>query len=180
MTEQQLEQLRYPIGRFVFPETTDQSTLQQWINDIDALPHLLNAVTKDLTENQLDTPYRPEGWTIRQVVHHLADSHINSHVRYRLALTEDNPSILPYLEAQWALLEDAKHSPIEPSLMLLEGLHQRWVVLMNSMSADDFQRTFYHPGRGRTLTLSMNTGLYAWHGKHHVAHITRLRERYGW
>ena len=137
-----------------------------------------NAVA-GLNDGQLDTPYREGGWTLRQVVHHVADSHMNSYIRFRLALTEDEPTIKPYDEAVWANLIDAKTAPVAPSLSLLEGLHHRWAVLLRSLSETDVQRKFVHPELG-TLTVDQYISLYAWHGKHHAAHITSLRERKAW
>jgi hypothetical protein len=139
---------------------------------------LRNAVS-GLNEEQLDTPYRPDGWTVRQVVHHLADSHINSYVRFRLALTENQPTITVYDENAWANLPDARDSNVELSLALLEGLHRRWAVLLRSLTARDWQKTFRHPERG-LMRLDVNACLYAWHSQHHLAHITGLRERNGW
>ena len=132
-----------------------------------------------LNNSQIDTPYRPEGWTVRQLVHHLADSHLNAYVRHRLALTENNPTIKPYDENLWAELSDAKSAPIESSLQLLEAMHERWAALLKSMPAADFSRTLNHPERG-PMSLDQMIELYAWHGKHHVAHVTDLRKREGW
>jgi uncharacterized damage-inducible protein DinB len=139
----------------------------------------LRSAVADLNEDQLATPYRPGGWNVRQVVHHLPDSHLNSYIRFRLALTEDNPVVKPYQEAAWAELHDARSAPIELSLALLESLHQRWALLLRSLSERDFARTFQHPELGQ-LTLAWNLGLYAWHGRHHLAHITNLRTNQGW
>ena len=141
-------------------------------------PAKLKAAVGGLNDRQLDTPYRPGGWTVRQVVHHLPDSHLNSFVRFKLALTEEEPTIKPYDEARWAELADSK-APIELSLPLLENLHERWVLLLNSLTPADWQRKFRHPERG-PMTLTDNLQIYAWHGRHHVAHITALRERNGW
>jgi len=132
-----------------------------------------------LSTEQLDTPYRPGGWTVRQVVHHLPDSHLNSYIRFRLALTEKEPTIKPYDQERWAELDDAKTAPIEPSLALLEALHQRWIMLLRSLIPADFARTFNHPEMG-IVTLDATLRLYEWHGRHHTAHITSLRERMGW
>ncbi len=161
---------RYPIGRFSFPESTTPEQRRGWIREIAEAPAHLRAAVAGLSEEQLDTPYRPGGWTVRQVVHHLPDSHMNSYVRLKLALTEDAPMIKPYDEALWANLPDTA-LPIEISLTLLEGLHARWVRLLESMTAADFSRVFRHPELG-TIRLEQNLALYAWHGKHHVAHIT--------
>jgi hypothetical protein len=171
--------LRYPIGRFRLEGEITQEQIATWIREIEEAPSALRQAVAGLTEGQLDTPYRPEGWTVRQVVHHLADSHINSFVRFKLALTEENPVIKPYFEERWADLADGRTAPIAPSLALLEALHQRWVVLLRSLAPADRGKTFRHPEYGER-TLDRTLGLYAWHGKHHIAHITSLRERMGW
>ena len=171
--------LRYPIGKFKWEgHTTDAQRLQQ-IDEIAATPARLRDAVKNLSEQQLDTPYRPGGWTVRQVVHHVPDSHMNAYIRFKLALTEENPTIKPYAEALWAELADGRTAPIETSLVLLDSLHHRWVVLLRSVSAGVWGRTFQHPELG-PMTLEKNLALYAWHGKHHVAHITALSERNGW
>ncbi len=172
-------ELQYPIGRFKFEGEVTAAQRQAWIAQIAADPGQLREAVQGLTVDQLDTPYRPGGWTLRQVVHHLPDSHLNSYARFRLALTEDNPTIKPYDQSRWAALEDARSAPVEASLLLFQGLHERWVLLLQSMSEADFARTYVHPERG-VVRLSREVGLYAWHGRHHVAHITSLRERMGW
>ena len=177
--EHDLRDLRYPVGRFQPPAEITEHDRTGWIGEIEALPRQLNAAVADLRATQLDTPYRPGGWTVRQVVHHLADSHINSYVRFRLAMTEDLPTIKPYNEAAWADLADAKIARVEVSVHLLESLHARWVVLLRSFSSTDMARKFVHPERGE-MSLETALGLYAWHGRHHVAHIKSLREREGW
>jgi len=171
--------LRYPIGRFKRPEHLTEEQRAIHIEAIAETPSRLAACVAGLNAGQLDTPYRPGGWTVRQLAHHLPDSHMNSYVRFRLALTEEEPTIKPYDEARWAELADAKTSPIEPSLALLEGLHSRWVVLLRSLAPSDWERTFRHPEMG-LMRLDQNLALYGWHGRHHVAHITSLRERQGW
>jgi uncharacterized damage-inducible protein DinB len=170
--------LRYPIGKFQKTEGLTDAQRRATIATLAEAPAKLRASVAGLTEAQLDTPYREGGWTVRQVVHHLADSHMNSFVRFKLALTENEPTIKPYDEARWAELVDSR-APVEPSVLMLESLHNRWIVLLNSLSASEWQRTFRHPERG-TMTLDDNLQLYAWHGRHHVAHITSLRERNGW
>jgi uncharacterized damage-inducible protein DinB len=174
-----MEDLRYPIGRFAFPEEVTPGERQAWIAQIAEAPGRLRAAVAGLGADQLDTPYRPGGWRVRQVIHHLPDSHINSYVRFKLALTEDTPVIKPYDEARWAELPDASTTPVEASLALLDSLHQRWVRLLESMTDSDFQRSFRHPELG-LVRLDRNVALYAWHGRHHVAHILGLRERRGW
>jgi len=171
--------LRYPIGRFKFEESITEEQRRRFIDQIEGTPAELRSAVQGLSPEQLDTPYRPGGWTVRQVVHHLPDSHLNSYTRFKLALTEDEPTIKPYHEDRWAELEDSRNAPIEMSLMLLEALHRRWVLLLRSLSPPEFARTFKHPELG-VVSLDKNISLYAWHGRHHVAHITSLRERMGW
>ena len=171
--------LRYPIGRFEYAGTSTDAQRLESIDRIERAPARLRAAVESLTDEQLETPYRPGGWTVRQVVHHVPDSHMNSYMRFRLALTEDNPTIKPYDEARWAALVDAHSAPIEMSLSLLESLHHRWVLLLRSLTPADFERHFVHPELG-SVSLARNLALYAWHGDHHVAHITSLRARQGW
>ena len=171
--------LQYPVGRFEFPREVSSEDRARFIQEIADTPANLRAAVAGLSAEQLDTPYRPGGWTVRQVVHHVPDSHMNSYVRFRLALTEDEPTIKPYDEARWAELPDSRKGRIETSLALLESLHERWVLLLRSLSDGDFRRQFRHPELG-AVSLEKNLALYAWHGRHHVAHITSLRERMGW
>jgi uncharacterized damage-inducible protein DinB len=171
--------LQYPIGRFEFPREVSGEDRARFIQEIAETPANLRAAVTGLSAEQLDTPYRPGGWTVRQVVHHIPDSHMNSYVRFRLALTEDEPTIKPYDEARWAELPDSRTARIETSLALLESLHERWVLLLRSLSPTDLSRQFRHPELG-VVSLERNLALYAWHGRHHVAHITSLRERMGW
>ena len=170
---------RYPIGKFHYdgPLTTEQK--QTFLDEVARTPASLRAAIKGLSDYQLDTPYREGGWTVRQVVHHVPDSHMNSYVRFKLALTEDEPTIKPYAEDRWAKLADTKATPVEVSLTLLDSLHDRWVRLLRSLSPDDWKRTFRHPELG-PMTLEKTLALYAWHGRHHVAHITELRKRMSW
>jgi hypothetical protein len=170
--------LRYPVGQFKHNGDLTPSLIEGWIKEIEEAPALLRKAVWDLQDNQLDTPYRPGGWTVRQVVHHLADSHINAYVRFKLALTEDNPTIKPYREEKWAELYDCT-LPIEVSLVLLEALHARWVTLLRSLSAADLEKTFIHPDSGE-VKVGFNIGIYAWHSCHHIAHITSLRNRLDW
>jgi uncharacterized damage-inducible protein DinB len=171
--------LRYPVGKFEYqgpPSEAQRSVLMQQIADTPA--NLRSAITT-LSETQLDTPYRPGGWTVRQVVHHVPDSHMNSYVRFKLALTEEEPTIKTYAEDRWAELADTKATPVEVSLTLLDSLHDRWVRLLRSLTSEQWKRTFRHPDLG-PMNLEKTLGLYAWHGRHHVAHITELRKRMSW
>jgi len=170
---------RYPIGQYQPPKDVSAAKRAQAISEIAIAPQHVRAAVHGLTDAQLETPYRDGGWTLRQVVHHLADSHMNAYIRWRLALTETEPTIKPYEEAAWAKLEDAAHAPIEVSLRLLEPLHERWVKLLQSTKEHEFARTFRHPEHG-IRTLDWMLFLYAWHGKHHTAHITELRKQKGW
>jgi hypothetical protein len=174
-----MEDLRYPVGEFHFPESVSARELATFIDQIAETPGHMRTAVAGLSDSQLDTPYRPGGWTVRQLAHHVPDSHINSYTRFRLALTEDEPVIKPYEEARWAELADARTLPIEPSLVLLESLHARWVPLLRSLSEAEWKRTFRHPELG-LVRLEQNAALYAWHGRHHVAHITALRKRNDW
>jgi uncharacterized damage-inducible protein DinB len=171
--------LAYPIGRFDFTAPVPAEKRPGLIEQIAETPAKVRQAVEGLDARQLDTPYRPGGWTVRQLVHHLPDSHMNSYVRFRLALTEDEPVIKPYEQSKWAELPDARTLPPGPSLALLEGLHTRWVELLRQMTDADFQRTFRHPEIG-LVRLDTNLALYAWHGLHHTAHITGLRQRMGW
>jgi DinB superfamily len=177
--EEVSQDLRYPVGRFKSPETISAEDRAAWIDIIQAFPEKLEAAVKGLSDTQLNTPYRPGGWTVRQVVHHLADSHSNASIRMRFALTEDAPAILAYDEAQWALLPDAKDADPSSSLALIRGLHERWTILLRALNEQQFARTFRHPELGE-LRLDWTLGLYAWHSRHHVAHITSLKARQGW
>jgi hypothetical protein len=161
------------------PPTVEAAEREPLILAVESAPRELMKVVSGLSEVQLDTPYRPEGWTVRQVVHHLADSHMNVYVRFRLALTEDKPTIKPYHEAAWADLSDARTGPIDVSLTLLSALHSRGVALMRAMTPEQWERAFRHPERG-LLRLDQTLAMYAWHGRHHIAHIGRTRERNGW
>ncbi|MGB9455339.1 MAG: bacillithiol transferase BstA [Bryobacteraceae bacterium] len=171
--------LSYPIGKFDFKAAVAPDSRPQLIQEIAATPSLFRNAVAGLDDRQLDTPYRPGGWTVRQVVHHVADSHMNSYIRFRLALTEDSPTVKPYDQAKWAELHDARTAPVDLSLELIDGLHRRWVDLLRGFSDADFARTFRHPELG-LMRLDTNLALYAWHGRHHAAHIIGLRNRMGW
>jgi uncharacterized damage-inducible protein DinB len=177
--DEEMETLRYPVGRFSPKRNSTDEDRDVWIGQIERLPAELGSAIAGLDADQLDTPYRPGGWTVRQVVHHLADSHVNSHVRFRLAVTEREPVIRPYQEAAWAELPDARDGDPAMSLELLSGLHRRWVAFLRSLDADAWRRAFQHPESGR-ITLDTSLQLYAWHGRHHVAHVRKLRERMRW
>ncbi|GBG07603.1 metal-dependent hydrolase [Paenibacillus agaridevorans] len=171
---------RYPIGTFQHQGEVTSDQRAAWIKEIAELPLLLKHSVANLTQDQLSTPYRKGGWQVRQVVHHLADSHMNSLMRFKLALTEDHPTIRPYDEALWAELADSLKEPVDTSISLIATLHGRWVTLLESMNAEQFARTFYHPRSGETVPLDRCLGMYAWHGKHHLAQITSLAVRLGW
>lgn len=171
MPIEQIDAKKYPIGKFLTSVTYTPQEIQQWIAEIKALPGKIRAAVTPLTDKQLDTPYRDGGWTIRQVVHHLADSHSNSLTRFKLALTEENPIIKPYREDEWARLPDYQ-SAVEPALMMLEGTHLRWVALLEALTEDQWNRTFVHPAYNHTYSLHQALAMYVWHGNHHLAHIT--------
>jgi DinB superfamily len=170
---------RYPIGRFTYSQPPSDEQRKEMIADVAQTPAKLRAVVHGLSAQQLDTPYREGGWTVRQVVHHVPDSHMNAYIRFKLAMTENEPTIRPYDEAAWAQLADTQSTPVEVSLALLESLHDRLVRLLNSLKAQDWKRNFRHPELG-TVPLEKSLALYAWHGKHHIAHITELRKRMSW
>jgi uncharacterized damage-inducible protein DinB len=173
------EALRYPVGKFQAPALVTAVQRAEFTKEIESAPARLRAAVTGLTDDQLDTPYREGGWTLRQVVHHVADSHINAYVRFKLTLTEQEPTIKTYDEARWAEVEEARTGPIEMSLVLLEVLHRRWVASLRLQPPDAFSRMFRHPERG-LMSIDALLGLYAWHGRHHAAHITGLRARKGW
>lgn len=175
-----IEQLKYPIGKFKKPELVTPELLRQWISVIADFPALLTSTVLHLNNLQLDTPYRPGGWTVRQVVHHCADSHMNSLMRLKLTLTEETPTIKPYMEDRWAELIDSKTLPVISALQMLEGIHLRWTTILQQMQPSEFARTFFHPQQNKTIRLDENTALYAWHCNHHLAHITTLKKQQGW
>jgi hypothetical protein len=175
-----LEHLQYPIGRFKTPEAFNNAILNEYITTITAFPEKMKQAVKGLNDAQLDTPYRPQGWTIRQVVHHCADSHMHSLLRLKWTLTEENTIIKPYPEALWAELADTKTMPVDPSLSILEGVHTRWVTLLKAMRPEDFQRFYSHPQYQKQYTLAEATALYAWHCEHHLAHVVNLLKAKGW
>ena len=170
---------RYPVGKFEMPAQTTSATRAEAIRELASAAERLRSAVKGLNDTQLDTPYREGGWTLRQVVHHVADSHLNAYIRLRLALTEKEPTIKPYEEGVWAKLEDAEHAPVEVSLRLIDPLHERWVRLLQSLKVEDFARTLRHPEHG-VRTVDWLLFLYAWHSRHHTAHITELRKQKEW
>lgn len=174
-----MEDLQYPVGRYQRPESLNAAQRQAAIDTIAAAPRAMRDAVSGLNDAQLDTPYRPEGWTVRQVVHHVPDSHLNAYTRFKLTLTEHTPTIKPYDEKAWALLEDSRSTAIETSLTLLEMLHDRWVRVLRAMTAADFARTLNHPENG-LMNLDQLLAMYDWHSRHHVAHIVNLRQRNGW
>jgi hypothetical protein len=174
-----MEDLRYPVGRLQRPDSMSDAERHTAIDDIAAAPANMRAAVRGLDDAQLDTPYRPDGWTVRQVVHHVPDSHLNAYIRFKWTLTEDAPTIKTYNEGAWAMLDDSRTTPIETSLTMLEMLHDRWVRLLRSLSSNDYSRKFTHPENG-PMNLYGLLATYQWHSKHHVAHIVNLRKRNGW
>ncbi|MBI3475360.1 MAG: bacillithiol transferase BstA [Acidobacteria bacterium] len=170
---------RYPLGKFSFDGTLTPDQKKQYLNDIEQTPARLRAAVQGLSAQQINTPYREGGWTVLQVTHHVADSHMNAYIRFKLALTEEEPTIRPYMEDRWAELPDSKQVPIEVSLALLDSLHQRWTNVLKNISDTEWKRNFRHPEMG-LMSLEKTLALYAWHGRHHTAHVTKLREKMGW
>jgi len=180
MEDLALHKLRYPIGKFEFTETRTTEHVQKWIKVLEDFPNELGKLVKNLSEEQLDTPYRPDGWTVRQVVHHIADSHHHSYTRFKWSLTEEKPLIKAYQEKDWADLFDTKGAPIELSLNYITALHAKMVFLLKGLSPDELQKSYLHPEDNSTVTVEENIAKYAWHGRHHYAHIEGLLERKGW
>ncbi len=174
------EELRYPMGRFVRPEGYDAAALREWILLLDVLPRYLDPLIENLDAEQLASPYRPGGWTVQQVIHHLADSHLNAYVRLKLALTEDTPTVKPYSEERWAALPDVEEVPVNVSITMLHALHRRWVAALRALAPADWDRAYFHPEQNRSVPLWEMTAMYAWHGRHHVEQVRRLRERMNW
>ena len=179
MEEKELEKLRYPIGLHDMSKEVSENDVREFIGIIENFPGRLRRSVEGLNDEQLDTRYREGGWTVRQVVHHVADSHVNSYVRFKWTLTEDRPAVKAYYEDRWAELPDGKGAPVEASLSLLDAIHNRWVILLKSLSMEDLKKKFEHPESGEII-LDRNIGLYAWHCDHHLAHIEGLKERKGW
>lgn len=170
---------RYPIGKYAAEEYSEELK-EQWLSDIKFFPNVLENAVTNLDEKQLQTPYREGGWTVHQLVHHVADSHMNAYMRFKQGYTEENPTIKPYDEKVWATLADVQNVPINISLTLLHALHRRWYEFLKSLSESDFQRTVFHPEHQKQMTLWYLLGLYSWHGRHHAAHIKSLREKMNW
>jgi len=177
--QESVQDLRFPVGKFQRPAELDAQGRAKAIEIVAAAPARLREAVRGLTPEQIDTPYRPDGWTVRQVAHHVADSHLNAFVRFKLALTEDSPTIKPYDEAKWAELPDVFDVPIETSLTLVDAVHERWLAILRAMKPADFERQLVHPESGKQR-LDQVLALYAWHSQHHVAHVTSLRQRKGW
>ncbi len=175
-----IEQLKYPVGKFIRKENYPIDEIMEMIKYIESFHGRIKSEVENLSDEQLDTPYRPDGWTVRQVVHHCADSHMNAFIRFKLAMTEDAPTIKPYIEDRWAKMPDTISTPIDASLMIIDGLHKRWSILLKAMSADDFERTYLHPQYERVFVLKEVLALYTWHCTHHLAHITSLKKRMNW
>lgn len=171
---------RYPIGKFVYAGPPSETQRNQFIDEVRQAPAALRAAVQGLSPQQIETPYREAGWTVRQVVHHVPESHMNAYIRFKLALTEDEPTIKPYMEDRWAKLADVQTTPLEISLALLESLHDRWVRVLRLIKPEEWKRTFRHPEMNETQPLEKSLAMYAWHGRHHVAHVTELRKRMGW
>lgn len=177
---QDLEHQKYPLGKFEFSAESALSDLDEFLDEIKNFPKKLRLLTENLTEDQLNTVYRPGGWTVRQLVNHLADSHMNSFIRIKLALREDNPVIKPYMEAKWAELQDSRNISIEHALRTLEGLHQRWFHLLKTLTNNEFLKTFYHPAQQKKVSILESLAFYSWHCRHHYAHIDQLKKEKDW
>lgn len=178
MEEENIEKLRYPIGKFSAPLEFSPGDMEKWIREIEDLPSLCRSELRDFTEEMLEDSYRPEGWTARQVIHHIVDSHMNAYVRFKLALTEDTPTIKPYFEDRWAELPDAKNAPPDISITLLEALHRKWTMLLRNMKEEDFNRSYFHPESKKNFLLRTALALYAWHGRHHLEHIRNVKRKF--
>jgi hypothetical protein len=176
----EIESLRYPVGKFKFPQEVSTDERKEMLSIIEGLPSKLRNAVHGLDNKQLDTPYREGGWSVRQVVHHLFDSHVNAYIRMKLAVTEDTPTIKPYDQDKWSELEDARTSPVDISLSLLDGVHKRWMIFLDSLSEEQFKLCFFHPESKRKISLEQTLALYSWHSRHHLAHITELKKRMQW
>ena len=180
MTEEELEKLKYPIGKHTTPEIINSKQIMEWISILEDFPKQLKALVENLSAEQLDTPYRLGGWTVRQVVHHLADSHQNSYTRFKWALTENKPIIKAYFEERWAETHEGKSAPIHLSLNVLTALHAKWTYLLKGLTPQELNQIFIHPDGNEEVSLSENIGIYAWHSVHHFSQIHKLKKRKGW
>lgn len=180
MADQEIDKLRFPVGEFSYSKNYSDEELTESITDIENLAQILKSEVSSLDEKQLNTPYRDGGWTVKQVVHHLVDSHINGYIRAKLVVTEDTPTIKPYDQDRWSELQEVELSDINESLKILDGLHKRWVTFLNSLNPEDFEKEYFHPEHGISISLKQSTCSYGWHCQHHVAHITNLKKRMGW
>lgn len=178
--QEDLDKLRYPIGKFEQPTTFNPTEISTWIDVLNALPSWLDVIIENLDAHQLETPYRPDGWTMNQTIHHLADSHMNAFVRFKLALTEDNPTVKPYEEARWAETPENFSVPVNVSITFLHALHRRWTALLQALSEEDWQKTYYHPEQQKNVPLWRVAAMYAWHSKHHMEQLRGLKERMNW
>lgn len=174
-----IDEARYPVGKYI-PEAYSEEQKIKWLRDIEFLPQDIEIAIQQFDEHQLDTPYREGGWTVKQLVHHVADSHMNAYIRFKLGISEENPSVKPYLEKEWANMKDVFDVPVNVSVTLLHALHKRWLSFLKGISEEQFQRTVYHGEQKREMTLWFMLGLYAWHCRHHLAHITTLKQQKGW
>ena len=174
-----IEKLKFPIGKFSPLDSYTKNDIGSYISDLEIIPSQFRKEVENLSDEQLDTPYRPDGWTIRQVIHHIPDSHMNAFVRFKRTLTEDSPTISPYFEERWAELPDAK-LPVGVSLSLIEAIHRRWTLLLKALNRKDFEKKYIHPEYKKTFVLNEALHMYSWHGKHHLAHITELKKKMGW
>lgn len=180
MDNPELIKLKFPIGKFEYPEKITEKDIEKFIDNIESLPTRLAELVTGFSENQFDTVYREGGWTVRQVINHIPDSHMNAYIRFKLAMTENTPVINPYLEAVWAELSDGKNGDAAVSLKLTEALHYRWTIFLKSLSGSDFKRSYFHPEQGRVISIEAALANYSWHGEHHYAHISELKKRKAW
>lgn len=180
MTKNSGDNIKFPVGEFIHPERTTDEHISVWIEEIEKFPSVLRETITNWSDEQLSTRTKPDGWMVTQVIHHLADSHMNSFIRFKLALSEDNPTIKPYAEDRWAEFADGKDLNVENSLQILEGLHKRWVILLRSLYKEELQKTFFHPEHKKLFFLDATIGFYAWHGRHHLGFIQNLKTKMGW
>lgn len=180
MANQKIDEIRFPIGEFHYSDPVSDAELYEYINDMEKFTAILSKEIAGLTKEQLNTPYRDGGWTIQQLVHHIADSHMNGYIRAKLVVTEDTPAIKPYDQDRWSELEEVKISNINESIKILDALHKRWVTFLRTLTPEDFEKEYFHPEHGISISLRSSTASYGWHCRHHVAHITNLKKKMGW